>query len=86
MTRCYILFENYDQGLALHDLLDRAGVENRIAPAPAAARGELCCGMSLLVHPDAVEAVKEVIRVNQAAYHRIVQMEDMLQPRRDRYC
>ena len=43
--RYYILFENYEQGLALHDLLDEAGVMNRIAPAPAAARGKLCCGM-----------------------------------------
>ena len=33
MIRYYILFENYDQGLALHDLLDSAGVENRIARA-----------------------------------------------------
>ena len=38
MTRYYILFENYEQGLALHDLLDGAGVDNRIAPAPASVR------------------------------------------------
>ena len=42
MVRYYILFENYEQGLRLHDLLDGAGVTNRIAPAPAAARGGSC--------------------------------------------
>ncbi len=86
MTRYYILFENYDQGLALHDLLDSAGVANRIAPAPAAARGRLCCGMSLLVTPDDIEAAKEVISKNNAVYHSIVPMEDQLKARRDRYC
>ena len=86
MTRYYILFENYDQGLALHDLLDSAGVANRIAPAPASARGSLSCGMSLLLRPEDIEAAKQVIRMNNAAYHSIVPLEDQLKPRRDRYC
>ena len=67
------------QGLALHDLLDEAGVMNRIAPAPAAARGKLCCGMSLLVGADMIEQAN-------AVYHSIVALENQLQPRRDRYC
>ena len=86
MTRYYILFENYEQGLALHDLLDRAGVMNRIAPAPAAARGELCCGMSLLVGADMIDRAKAVILRENAVYHSIVSLENQLQPRRDRYC
>ena len=85
-TRYYILFENYEQGLALHDLLDGAGVMNRIAPAPAAARGKLCCGMSLLIGPDMIERAKEVICEKNAVYHSIVSMENPLQPRRDQYC
>lgn len=28
----YILFENYEQGLALHDVLDSDDIPNRIAP------------------------------------------------------
>ena len=86
MVRYYILFDNYEQGLALHDLLDEAGVTNRIAPAPAAARGELCCGMSLLVEADMIERAREVMRAKQAVYHSIVPVENQLQPRRDRYC
>ena len=84
--RYYILFENYEQGLALHDLLDEAGVMNRIAPAPSAARGTLCCGMSLLVGPDMIGRAKEVISRENAVYHSIVSMENPLQPMRDRYC
>jgi hypothetical protein len=67
MVRYYILFDNYEQGLALHDLLDDAGVTNRIAPAPAAARGRLCCGMSLLVEADAIDRARAVILETGAA-------------------
>jgi hypothetical protein len=86
MTRYYILFENYDQGLALHDMLDGAGIPNRIAPAPASARGSLCCGMSLLLKPEDIDMAKAVIRQNSAAHHSIVPVKDQLKPRRDRYC
>jgi len=86
MTRYYILFENYEQGLALHDRLDEAGVTNRIAPAPAAAKGELCCGMSLLIEKDAIEAARAVIEATQSVYHSIVPLEDQLRSRRDKYC
>ncbi len=86
MVRYYILFENYEQGLALHDLLDRAGVMNRIAPAPAAARGELCCGMSLIIGSDMIGQAKDVIQREKAVYHSIVSLENQLQPKRDRYC
>lgn len=86
MVRYYILFENYEQGLRLHDLLDGAGVMNRIAPAPAAARGALCCGMSLLVEADAIDAARGVIARENAVHHSIVPMEDQLRPKRDRYC
>ena len=86
MVRYYILFENYEQGLRLHDLLDGAGVMNRIAPAPAAARGKLCCGMSLLIEAEAIDAARDVIARENAAHHSIVPMEDQLRPKRDRYC
>lgn len=86
MVRYYILFDSYEQGLALHDLLDDAGVTNRIAPAPAAARGKLCCGMSLLVEADAIDRARAVILEADAAHHSIVPLEDQLQARRDRYC
>ena len=48
-VRYYVLFANYEQGLKLHGILDGAGVQNRIAPAPRCIQGELSCGMSLLI-------------------------------------
>lgn len=84
--RYYILFRNYEQGLALHDLLSDHGIENRIAPAPRAIQGKLSCGMSLLLHPDALEAARACIAEHEAAYYDIVPLEGQIQPRRDRYC
>ena len=86
MLRYYILFENYEQGLVLHDLLDSAGVPNRIAPAPVAARGQLCCGMSLLIEESSIGAAKICMEQNHAVYHSVVPLENQLVPRRDRYC
>ena len=77
----YILFENYEQGLSLHDVLDSDDIPNRIAPAPRAIQGELSCGMSLHI-----EQVRLSIEKHQAEYHTIVPLEGQVKPKRDKYC
>ena len=84
--RWYILFSTYEQGLALHDLLDRHDLKNRIAPAPRAIQGKLSCGMSLLIEPEDIDAVRACIEENQGKYYDIVPLEDQIRARRDRYC
>ena len=85
-TRYYVLFKIYEHGMALHDLLLKDGIRHRIAPAPRAIQGKLSCGMSLLIEPDDLEAVKECIEKNQAEYYDIVPLEGQLKSHRDRYC
>jgi hypothetical protein len=84
--RYYILFANYEQGLALHDLLTKADIKNRIAPAPRCIQGELSCGMSLLLEPEALETAKRCIEENHAEYHAIVPLEGQIRSHRDKYC
>lgn len=60
-VRYYVLFANYEQGLKLHGILDGAGVQNRIAPAPHCIQGELSCGMSLLIEKEHIDEAKAVI-------------------------
>ena len=84
--RYYILFENYEQGLALHDLLTQNGLKNRIAPAPRAIQGKLSCGMSLLIEPEELEAARACIAENHAEYYDIVPLEGQIKARRDQYC
>jgi hypothetical protein len=85
-VRYYILFANHEQGLALHDLLKASGIKNRIAPAPRSVRESHACGMSLLIEPDQLEAVRHCIDQNRAAYLDIVPVADQFQPHRDKYC
>lgn len=82
----YILFLNYEQGLALRDLLCAHDLKNRIAPAPRAIQGELSCGMSLLIEDADIEAVLTCIEENHGEYHSIVPLAGQLRTHRDRYC
>lgn len=84
--RYYILFLNYEQGLALREILLQDGVPNRIAPAPRAIQEDLSCGMSLLIEPEDIEAAHRSIEAHHASYHRIASLEGQIRPRRDQYC
>ena len=84
--RWYILFRTYEQGLALHDLLDRHDLKNRIAPAPRAIQGKLSCGMSLLIEADIIDAVRACVAEHQAPHYDIVPLEGQIKSRRDKYC
>ena len=84
--RWYILFVNYEQGLALRDLLLKHNVKNRIAPAPRAIQGELSCGMSLLIEDTDVESALTCIVKNKGEYHSIVPLTGQIKSHRDKYC
>lgn len=84
--RWYILFQNYEQGLALRDLLDRHDLKNRIAPAPRAIQGKLSCGMSLLIEPEHIDAVRACIEAENAEYYDIVPLAGQIKSHRDKYC
>ena len=73
--RYYILFDNHTQGMMLHELLDKQGLPNRIAPAPRDTDGKAACGMALLIHPDDIDAVRTCIEENHAEYVNIVPLE-----------
>ncbi|MBE6939473.1 MAG: DUF3343 domain-containing protein [Ruminococcaceae bacterium] len=84
--RYYILFETYEHGLALHDLLSKNGIKNRIAPAPRAIQGKLSCGMSLLIEPEHIEATRECIALHKPMYYDIVPLTGQIKSHRDKYC
>lgn len=84
--RWYILFDNYEQGLALHALLDDHGLKNRIAPAPRCLKEAAACGMALLVEDEDIGAVRECIETCGGEYRTIVSLTGQLRSHRDRYC
>ena len=85
-VRWYVLFANYEQGMALHDLLDQQSIKNRIAPTPRAIQGELSCGISLLIEDTDIAAARACIQENHAPHHSIVPLAGQLKSRRDKYC
>ena len=86
ITRWYILFANYEQGLALHDLLDRNNIRNRIAPAPRAIQGDLTCGISLMIEEADIDDARACIEEHHAENHAIVPLAGQIKPHRDKYC
>ena len=85
-VRWYILFQNYEQGLALHDLLDRHDIKNRIAPAPRVLQGKLSCGMSLLIEADIIDEVRACVEEHKAPHYDIVPLAGQVKSHRDKYC
>lgn len=84
--RYYILFDNYEQGLALHALLDENDLPNRIAPAPRCLKEAAACGMALLINSEHINAVRACIEANGGEYRAILSVEGRLLSHRDKYC
>ena len=85
-VRYYILFANYEQGSPSTICWIRREFPTGLPPAPRAIQGELSCGMSLLIQPEALEATRDCIRRHHAPHHAIVPLAGQIKPRRDRYC
>lgn len=84
-TAFYILVDSTTEGMALYSYLRAHGCAVRISPAP---RGvQACCGVSLLVEPDAMPAVRLTLKADDApAYVDIVELPNQIDPKRDVYC
>ena len=77
----YILFQNYTQGMLLHE-----HISSRISPAPRSIQGELGCGMSLLIQPEDIDRVRECIEKHHAEYYDIAALPCQINPRRNKFC
>lgn len=80
----YVLFENHTDGMALYRYCRNHGICVRISPAPRAA--SVCCGMSLLVSPEDIDAVRKCIEESGIAILKIVELPRQINPKRDVYC
>ena len=80
----YVLFPNHDNGMRLYRELKVIGVKAIIAPTPRAA--SKCCGISLLVKEEDLEAVRQCIAEHDIEILDIAEVEKDVNPNRDRYC
>ena len=84
-TSFYILVESSTAGMALYTALRAQGCKVRISPVP---RGlQACCGVSLLVNPEDMPAVRAALELPGFPPHEgVVELENQSDPTRDRYC
>ncbi|MGM9662753.1 MAG: DUF3343 domain-containing protein [Oscillospiraceae bacterium] len=84
VTDYYILFHNHTEGMTLYRHLRQQGLPARICPVPRAASA--CCGMSLLVLQEDIDAVKSCIAESGLPIQGIAALPRDIDPRRDHYC
>lgn len=84
-TSFYILVNSTTEGMALYQALRACGCKVRISPAP---RGvQVCCGVSLLVNPEDMPAVRQALkRPDMPGYVDVVELPNQIDPHRDVYC
>ncbi|MEE1086976.1 MAG: DUF3343 domain-containing protein [Schaedlerella sp.] len=80
----YVLFPNHDNGMRLYKELKALGRKPVIVPTPRQA--SKCCGISLLVKEEDLEAVKQCIEEHDIEIWGISEIEKDVKPNRDRYC
>lgn len=81
---CYVLVRTSTEGFDLYQRLVDAGVPARVASAPHGMRA--CCGTSVLLDPEVVDAARPVIEAAPYPIERIVRVAGAINPARDTYC
>lgn len=80
----YILFHGHTEAMAAYQALRRQGISAQIAPTPR--QFSSGCGVSVLIRPEALEAVQQLIAVQGLEVDRIEECEDSINKKRDRFC
>lgn len=81
---CYVLDRTSTEGFDLYQRFVDAGVPACVAPAPHGMQA--CCGTSVLLDPEVVDAARPVIEVAPYPIVRIVRVAGAIDPARDTYC
>ncbi len=81
----YVLFPNHDNGMRLYGILKRSRYQGHHRSCTPRAASK-CCGISLLVRKDDLEAIRKFIDENHIEILKIAAIERDINPRRDRYC
>ena len=82
----FIIFDTYEDAMAMHDALDEIDIVNKISPAPLDLVEGVCCGVSLMIQPRDKEKVDEFLVLSNLKYEKFIKAERTFKPKRDRYC
>lgn len=82
----YIIFDTYEDAMAMHDDLDKLTIDNKISPAPLDLVEGVCCGVSLMIMPCDKEKIDTYLKDTKFKYMKFVKADRTFKPNRDRYC
>lgn len=82
----YIIFDTYEEAMAMHIALDNSSINNKISPAPLDLVSGVCCGVSLMILPCDKEIVDEFLDNTNLKYSKFIKANRTFKPKRDRYC
>ena len=79
----YILFQNHTDATAMYRSLKGKGMYAQISPTPREL--SVCCGVSLLVHGEDVDRIKEIAEAENLAYLSISGLNNTFDNTRHKY-
>ena len=79
----YILFQNHTDATAMYRALKGRGMYAQISPTPREL--SVCCGVSLLVHGEDVDRIKEIAEEDHLAYLSISGLNNTFDNTRHKY-
>ena len=79
----YILFQNHTDATAMYRSLKGKGMYAQISPTPREL--SVCCGVSLLVHGEDVDRIKEIAGEENLAYLQISGLNNTFDNTRHKY-
>ncbi len=82
----FIIFDTYEEAMAMHDDLDKSSISNKVSPAPLDLVEGVCCGVSLMIMPSDKEKIDKYLKETKYKYMKLVKAERTFKPKRDRYC
>ena len=82
----FIIFDTYEEAMAMHDDLDKSSITNKISPAPLDLVSGVCCGVSLMIMPSDKEVIDKYLQKTNLKYMKFVKAERTFKPKRDKYC
>ena len=83
MKHYYILFNVHTDGLAMYRAVKAAGMYAQISPTPREL--SVCCGISLLIHEEDIDAIRKLAEEQHIEYVSIEGLNNEFNNQRHRY-
>ena len=79
----YVLFQNHTDATAMYRALKGGGIYAQISPTPREL--SVCCGVSLLIHGEDVDRIKELAAERSLSYLSISGLNNTFDNARHKY-